>query len=192
MATVLNKVVLIIFLKIYAVSFSFLKKYFCAYLAASCLSCNTQDLHCVMQDLLLQRTDFPVVMQGLAGCRLGSCSCEIKISPAILINILINQCHSHQWFTWGWLRALKLWSSRCCHPPVVMRSWENESSQVNEETGLAPDSWGKRKGMNSASPEAAASHIGMLNSFTWYWDLWGSNCFLPLLVTSFHFPAPPC
>ena len=141
MATVLNKVVLIIKKKkksTLTVSFSFLKKYLFAYLAASCLSCNTQDFHCAMRDLLLRCTDFVVVSQGLGAHRLSSCSCEIKISPAILINILINQCHSHQWFLaskseWG---LPKLWSSRCCHHPMVIAEELGECKKQGE--------WGSR------------------------------------------------
>ena len=36
----------------------------------------------------------------------------------------------------------------------LLRSRGNAKSRGNEETGLAPDSWGAMKGMNSVSPEA--------------------------------------
>ena len=38
----------------------------CMYLAASGLSCNTWDLHCIMQDLLFWLSDSLVVVQGLS------------------------------------------------------------------------------------------------------------------------------
>ena len=135
-ATVLNKVVLIILKKsTFTIPFSLLKKYLFAYLAASCLSCSTQDLHCVMRHLSLQRTDFLVVSHGLRARRLSSCSCEMEISPAILINILISQCHSHQCSLaskseWG---LPKLWSSRCCQPSTVIAEELGESKKQGEQ-----------------------------------------------------------
>ena len=39
------------------------------YLAASSLSCGTQDLHCIMRDLSLRCTDSPVVVRRLGSCR---------------------------------------------------------------------------------------------------------------------------
>ena len=45
--------------------------------------------------------------------------CEMKISPAILIN---KKCHSHQWFLVSKceLGLPKLWSSKCCHHSHLM------------------------------------------------------------------------
>ena len=80
----------------------------------------------------------------------------MKISPAILIN---KKCHSHQWFLaskceWGLQkliqRMLPLPQSDWC------RAGGNARSRGNEETGLAPDSWGAMTGMNSVSSEAKA------------------------------------
>ena len=66
---------------------------------------------------------------------------EMKISPAILLN---KKCHSNQQLLaskceWG---LPKLQSRGCCHPPKwLQKSWGNERSRANKETGLAPDSW---------------------------------------------------
>ena len=95
--------------------------------------------------------------------------CEMKISPATLIN---KKWHRHQRFQ----------ASKCqreipsCNPtwqmlPLpqwLLRSWRNARSQVNKETGWAPDSWGARE-RNDFS-ESRGLHLPIyrvLNSLTW-------------------------
>ena len=99
---------------------------------------------------------------------------EMKISPSILIN---EKYHSHPWFLVSKYESgfLKLWSSRCCHPPWwLLRSWGAARSnclpllKMNKETGLAPESWVDMKGMNSESRGLHLPICRMLNSLTWY------------------------
>ena len=94
--------------------------------------------------------------------------CEMKISPAILIN---KKCYSHQRFLaskceWG---LPKHWSSRCCQPPQwLLRSWGNAWSKANKGTELAPDSWGAYERNEFSEPRGLHLPIcSMLNSFTW-------------------------
>ena len=94
--------------------------------------------------------------------------CEMKISPAILIN---RKCHSHQWFLASkceW-ELPKLWSCGCCHPPQwLMRSWGYARSKVNKETRLAPESWGAYERNELGEPRGLHLPIQrMLNSLTW-------------------------
>ena len=96
-------------------------------------------------------------------------SCEMKISPAILIS---KKCHSHQRFLVSkceW-ELPKLWSSRCCHPSQwLLRSWGNVRCKMNKETGLAPDSWGAYERSELGKPKGLHLPIHrMLNSLTWY------------------------
>ena len=95
--------------------------------------------------------------------------CEMKISPAILIN---KKCYSHQRFLaskceWG---LPKHWSSRCCQPPQwLLRSWGNARSKANKGTELAPDSWGAYERNELSEPRGLHLPIyRMLNTFTWY------------------------
>ena len=61
------------------------------------------------------------------------------------------------------------WSRGCCHPPKwLWRCCEHARSQVNKETGLAPESWVDMKGMNSESRGLHLPICRMLNSLTWY------------------------
>ena len=81
-------------------------------------------------------------------------NCEMKISPAILIN---KKCHSQQQFLaskcqWG---LWKLWSSRCHQPPqFLLRSWQNARSNVNRKQDWPQIAEEPKKRMNSKSPEA--------------------------------------
>ena len=98
--------------------------------------------------------------------------CEMKISPAMLIN---KKCHSHQHFLTSkckW-RLPKLGSSGCCHSLWwLLRSWGNARSKMNKETGLAPGSWGAyERNEISDSRDLHLPIHRMLNSLTWYWSL---------------------
>ena len=93
----------------------------------------------------------------------------MKISPAILIN---KKCRSHHRFVaskYEWALP-KLRSSRGCHPSWgLLRSWGNARSKVNNETGLAPDTWGAYERRELREPRGLhpPAHR-MLNSLTWY------------------------
>ena len=50
------------------------------FLAASSLSCGTWDLHCVMWDFSLQRTESLVV-----GCQLGSCGLWAQLCACVIL-----------------------------------------------------------------------------------------------------------
>ena len=95
--------------------------------------------------------------------------CEMRWSPAILIN---KKCCSHQRFVaskYEWALP-KLRSSRCCHPSWgLLRSWGNARSKVNNETGLAPDTWGAYERSEFREPRGLRLPVHrMLNSLTWY------------------------
>ena len=95
--------------------------------------------------------------------------CEMKISPAILIN---KKCHSHQRFLsskWEW-GLPKLQTRGCCHPlQWLLRSWGNARSKVNKETGLAQDSWGTYERNEFSEPRGLHLPIHrMLNCLPWY------------------------
>ena len=68
------------------------------------------------------------------------CKCEMKISPAILINKkYITAIRDF------WPSKVNVGSQNCnpedaTTPRLLLRSWENARSMVNKETGLAPDS----------------------------------------------------
>ena len=51
-----------------------------SFLAASSLSCGTWDLHCVMWDFSLQRTESLVV-----GCQLGSCGLWAQLCACVIL-----------------------------------------------------------------------------------------------------------
>ena len=100
------------------------------------------------------------------------CFCEMKISPAMLIN---KRCHSHQHFLTSkceW-RLPKLGSSGCCHSLWwLLRSWGNARSKMNKETRLAPGSWGAYdRNEYSDSRDLHLPIHRMPNSLPWYWSL---------------------
>ena len=80
--------------------------------------------------------------------------CEMKLSPAILIN---KKCHSHHWFLiskyeWG---LPKLWSRGCCYPHSDC--WG--AGGIQKARWARKQDWPKiaevhMKGMSSVSPEA--------------------------------------
>ena len=99
----------------------------------------------------------------------GNIQCEMKISPAMLIN---KRCHSQQHFLTSkceW-RLPKLGSSGCCHPPWwLLRSWGDARSKMSKEMVLALESWGAYE--RNKFSESRALHLPLhriLNSLTWY------------------------
>ena len=97
---------------------------------------------------------FQVFSPNLSTPTLSRNVCEMKISPAILIN---KKCHSHQRFLaskYEW-ELPKLRSSRCCHTPRwLLRNWGNARSKGTKKQVWLQIAEIPMKGMNSMSPEA--------------------------------------
>lgn len=95
--------------------------------------------------------------------------CEMKISPAMLIN---KKCHSHQRVLTSNVNEVSqnFDPADATIPHMTAESWRMQESKVNKETGLVWMAGCLWRGWLS-EPRGLCTPCRMLNSLTWYWSL---------------------
>jgi len=146
-------------------------------------SLSGSSVHRVFQARVLEWGAIAFFRESMKKNPIKSCpNCEMKISPAILIN---RECHSHQQFlTSRWeMRAPKTMIQRILPPPKVIAAELGQCKKWGEQRkGIGPRELRcTRKEWIQWAQRLAFSIHRMLNFLIP--DFWSSDSLLPLLQT---------